>query len=131
MKGLIFLLLLTTTANAGLLHKLVYVAQAANVVASLGVDGYSSERAIGVPGLRETNSMFVDGSGRFLQCRFWTIKSVIAVVPIVVTYIQHKRSHYDSPTTDLVSIASSGATAAWYARAGIHNLSLVDRAGAK
>ena len=131
MRKLICLLLLAMmAANAGALHKLVYVAQAVTVVASLGVDGYSTERCIGVPGIRETNPLFVDGSGRFSQYRFWTIKSIMSLAPIAFSYIAHKKRN-DNTTTDLVSIASSGILTLVYTRAGVHNMSLVDSAGAR
>jgi len=124
------LLLAMMTANAGALHKLVYVAQAAALVASLGVDGYSTERCIGVPGIRETNPLFVDGSGRFRQSGFWTVKSLVSLAPMAFTYIAHKR-RTENATTDLVSIASSGILTLEYTRARIHNMSLVDRARAR
>ena len=130
MKKLICVVLLATTANAGGLHKFVYVAEAVAAVASLGLDGYSTERGIGVPGIRESNSLFLNGSGQFSQPRFWSIKVAMAAVPLVMTYIGRKKRG-NNEFTDLLSITSSSALAAVYTWTGIHNLNLVNQFSAK
>lgn len=130
MKKLICVVLLATTANAGGLHKFVYVAEAVAAVASLGFDGYSTERGIGVPGVRESNVLFLNGSGQFSQPRFWTLKAAMAAFPIVMTYIGHKKRG-NNETADIISITSSTALAAVYTWSGVHNINLVNQVAAR
>ena len=103
-------------------HRWVYIAEGLAAAASLGLDGYSTERAI-ARGLHETNPLFIDQGGRFSQYKFWSFKSAGAALPFLATYIGHKQRK-DSELTDIVSIAGSGLVTALFTSDAIHNIRL-------
>jgi hypothetical protein len=113
--------------KANRLHKFVYIAEGLAAAASLGADGYSTERAIGVPGIHEANPLFVNsGTGSFSQYKFWAYKSGGAALPIVATYILHK-VRQDNAVTDVVSIGTAGVLTAGFTWVAVHNIRLTNR----
>jgi hypothetical protein len=126
-------------SDATKMHKLVYVAEALAAMASLGADGYSSEVAVVQtpawlrkhgygcsPCIVESNALFlhnVAGEQQFSQAKFWTYKSVVAASGFAGTWAIH-RMHKDDVHSDIASIVSSGASAAFFTSIAFHNLHL-------
>ncbi|HUP04967.1 MAG TPA: hypothetical protein VMU19_13315 [Bryobacteraceae bacterium] len=109
------------------LHKFVYLAEGVAAAASLGADGYTTERGIGIAGVQEANPLFLGrGGSSFSQYKFWTYKVGLADVPFVITYVLHKK-RVDDALTDALSIGTSGIIAAGFTWVAVHNVTIADR----
>jgi hypothetical protein len=109
------------------LHAAIYVAEACAAAASLGADGWSTERGISQGSVRESNPLFLTGgTGQFSQYKFWSYKVVGASLPFVATWLLHKRK-IDTKATDIESIGASSAVAGFFCWAAAHNIRLEDR----
>lgn len=119
----------TTSSNT--LHRVTFWVSVGGAVASLLIDGGSTEYVNAhdtrfYPGVGwqqvsfETNTFFTT-NGQISQAKLWASKTGLAALPFLASWLVHDFAPQDSKVVDITDIAVVSGLSAWYTEAGIRN----------